>query len=157
MISRSWYCLIFLLKKKKHDMDSRTLIIINKINQLEQVQSFIEQIGSDWTLNDEMVFELNLILEEYITNLVNYGYHDEERHEIIIEISKEDNQLKMIVTDDAGPFNIMEVPENEDIDKPVEERRIGGLGIHFIRSLADQLEYDSSGGRNRLLIIKYFK
>jgi len=136
-------------------MESMKLTINNKTEQLEQVRSFLEQAAAIWSLKTDLVFELNLILEEYITNLVNYGYHDDNNHEIIIEIIKEETQIMVRITDDAGPFNIIETPENEDIDKPVEERRIGGLGIHFIKNLADLLKYESREGKNKLTILKH--
>lgn len=138
-------------------MENRSLIISNKSEELERLRIFIEELGRDWSLQASLVFELNLILEEYIMNLVNYGYHDTDKHEISIEMIKEEAQLKIIVIDDAGPFNIMETPENKEIDKPVEERRIGGLGIHFIKSLTDHLEYVSDGVTNRLVIAKKLK
>ena len=47
----------------------------------------------------------------------------------------------------------MEIPENKEIDKPVEERRIGGLGIHFIRTLAEEIVYKSEGGLNKLTFL----
>ena len=137
-------------------MESRSLAISNNPEELERLRMFFEELGHAWSLKAELVFELNLILEEYITNLVNYGYHDKENHEIMIEIVREINQLKIIITDDAGPFNILETPENDEIDKPVEERRIGGLGIHFIKKLADGLNYTSESGRNQLMILKNF-
>jgi len=135
-------------------MESRSLIISNKPEELERLSAFIEELGHDWSLQASLVFELNLILEEYIINLVHYGYHDIKKHEISIEMIKEKAQLKIIVIDDAGPFNIMEIPENKEIDKPAEERSIGGLGIHFIKSLTDQQEYDNVGGNNRLVLVK---
>ena len=135
-------------------MESVSYTITNKTEQLKKVQQFLEEVSSSWLLKPGLEFELNLILEEYITNLVNYGYHDEETHEIEIEIIKEDDRLKLIVTDDAGPFDLTKTPENKEIQKPVEERRIGGLGIHFIKTLADKIEYQSNDGRNRLVIIK---
>jgi anti-sigma regulatory factor (Ser/Thr protein kinase) len=135
-------------------MESRSLSISNKTDELERLRLFIENLGNDWSLKAELKFELNLILEEYLTNLIDYGYHDAEEHEINIGISKEETQLRIIITDDAGPFNILETPDNEEIDKPVEERQIGGLGIHFIKKLADGLRYASEGGKNQLILIK---
>jgi anti-sigma regulatory factor (Ser/Thr protein kinase) len=135
-------------------MESRSLNIKNNTGELERLSMFVEELGNEWTLKAEPVFELNLILEEYITNLVNYGYHDRENHDIIIEIFKEETQLKIVIIDDASPFNILEIPENEEIDKPVEERTIGGLGVHFIKKLTDHLEYQSVRGKNRLVMVK---
>ena len=138
-------------------MESKKLIIANKTEQLEQVQLFIDQLSAAWSLKPDLVFELNLVIEEYITNLVNYGYRDTEIHKIMIEITRQKSQLKIIITDDTGPFNILETPENREIDKPVEERRVGGLGIHFIKMLTDEIEYRSDKGKNKLVLIKRLK
>jgi len=130
------------------------LIIKNHTEQLEQVQAFIEEAAESWSLKPALVFELNLILEEYLTNLISYGYSDKAEHLINIEIIHLQTEIRLLITDEAGPFDLSEVPENEEIDKPLAERKIGGLGIHFIKKLADKLEYSSEGGINRLVITK---
>jgi serine/threonine-protein kinase RsbW len=135
-------------------METRKLIIKNKIDQITRIQVFLEQLGTEWHLGPNLIFELNLVLEEYTSNLIFYGYTDEAKHEILIEISKEEGILTLLVFDDGTEFNILEVRDNEDIETPVEERKIGGLGIHFIKSLTDHLEYSSDGKLNRLLMLK---
>ena len=135
-------------------MESRKLIINNKINQLSLIHGFLEQLGADWLLEPGMIFELNLILEEYISNLIFYGYPDDADHVISIEMSKAERSLTLLVTDDGMKFNILEAPGYEDIEKPVHERKIGGLGIHFIKSLTDHIEYESDGEKNKLVIVK---
>jgi len=136
-------------------MENLKLIIKNKTEQLEQVQAFIEEAAESWSLKPALVFELNLILEEYLTNLISYGYSDKAEHLINIEITHLQTEVRLLITDEAGPFDLNEVPENEEIDKPLAERKIGGLGIHFIKKLADKLEYSSDGGINRLTVSKY--
>jgi serine/threonine-protein kinase RsbW len=54
------------------------------------------------------------------------------------------------VTDDGKPFDLTKVSENTEIEKPLEERKIGGLGIHFIRTLAGEIIYKSEDGVNKL-------
>jgi anti-sigma regulatory factor (Ser/Thr protein kinase) len=135
-------------------MESNKLIIKNSLEELQKVQSFIEGQADEWSLRPEIKFNLNLILEEYVTNLISYGYHDDKEHQITIEIFNDGKQLKVEVMDDAGPFDITGIPENKEIDKPLEERKIGGLGIHFIRALADEIDYQSKSGKNKLTFIK---
>ena len=135
-------------------MESRRILIQNRTEQLESVQLFLDELAETWSLKPELIFEINLILEEYITNLINYGYHDDKGHEISIEIYNEENRLKIMISDDAGPFDITKVPENTDIDHPVDERKIGGLGIHLIKKFTDQIEYESFGTMNRLIMLK---
>lgn len=133
-------------------MTAKKLIISNKIDQLEGLQQFLEQLGAEWQLDPGIVFEMNLVLEEYISNLICYGYSDKDDHEISIGISNEKERLLIVVIDDGTTFNILKVPDNIDIEKPLEDRRIGGLGIHLIKSLTESLDYKSEGGRNTLII-----
>lgn len=135
-------------------MVSQKLIIKNNIDQLEKLQLFIETVSDEWSLGTNVTFELNLILEEYITNLINYGYNDDQGHLISLELELSGQELKIEVIDDAGPFDLTETPENQEINKPASERGIGGLGIHFIKTLSDNMDYQSSDGKNRLVITK---
>jgi anti-sigma regulatory factor (Ser/Thr protein kinase) len=135
-------------------MVSQKLIINNNIDQLEKLQLFIETVSDEWSLGPNVTFELNLILEEYVTNLINYGYSDDQEHLISLELELNGPELRIEVLDDAGPFDLTETPENQEIDKSASERVIGGLGIHFIKTLSDQMNYHSSEGKNRLVITK---
>ena len=135
-------------------METRKLVLKNMLSEVDLIHQFLEGLGLEWGLDDRMVFELNLVLEEYFTNLVNYGYPDKEVHEISLTISGDNDQIKIEVTDDGKSFNILEMPEYDDIDKTLPERKIGGLGVHFIRSFADYLEYLSDDMNNRLVIVK---
>jgi anti-sigma regulatory factor (Ser/Thr protein kinase) len=134
-------------------MEVKNLTVENKPEQLELIRDFIEQMAPDWGLDTELVFKLNLILEEYINNLISYGFSDHLPHEISLEVFKGKAKIQVIVTDDGNPFDITGVPENDDIGKPLEERQIGGLGIHFIKTLADEIVYKSEGGMNKLRFI----
>lgn len=135
-------------------MDTKKLIIQNKTEQLDRLQEFVEEAGKEWSLDPQLVLEINLVLEEYISNLVCYGYADLSEHDITIEISIDSSEVKMIITDDGNSFNIMELPATDQIEKPLEERKIGGLGVHFIKTLTDRLEYKSDGKLNRMVMVK---
>ena len=134
-------------------MEVRKLIVKNDPEQLELIQDFIEKLGPEWELDSELVFKLNLILEEYINNLISYGFTDRLPHEITLELVKEASRLSLLISDDGNPFDITDFPEYQDFDKPLEERRIGGLGIHFIKTLADKIDYKSDRGVNKLTLV----
>jgi anti-sigma regulatory factor (Ser/Thr protein kinase) len=134
-------------------MKVKKLTVKNNPDQLELIRDFIEMLVREWGLDSGLVFRLNLILEEYINNLISYGFSDQLPHEISLEIIKEGTKLTIHVKDDGNPFDILNFPENEDIEKPLEERKIGGLGIHFIKTLADEVAYKSEGGVNKLTFV----
>src|SRR5262245_33106266 len=73
----------------------------------------------------------NLAIEELITHCIKYGYDDQKEHVIEIEWKLSAHELVLTVTDDGHPFNPLELPE-PDTSLPVQERAIGGLGIHLL-------------------------
>ena len=97
----------------------------------------------------------NLALEELITNCVKYGYDDDAEHIIEIELGFSDSKLVLTVEDDGHPFNPLDLPE-PDTNLPVEDRPIGGLGIHLLRKMSDRMEYTRLENKNRLTLCKSF-
>ncbi len=134
-------------------MEARKLSVKNNPEELELIREFIEETGQEWKMDPGLVFKVNLVLEEYINNLINYGFSDQLPHEISLELLKEATGITLLIKDDGNPFDITEFPENEDIDKPLEERKIGGLGIHFIKTLAEKVVYQSEEGINTLALL----
>ena len=98
----------------------------------------------------------NLALEELITNCVKYGYDDDAEHIIEIELGFSDGELALTVEDDGHPFNPLDLPE-PDTNLPVEDRPIGGLGIHLLRKMSDRMEYTRLENKNRLALYKSFE
>ena len=96
----------------------------------------------------------NLAIEELVTNCVKYGYDDTREHIIEIELRLSPAELVLTVTDDGHPFNPLELPE-PDTRLPVEDRAVGGLGIHLLRKMSDRMEYVRADGKNRLMILKF--
>lgn len=100
---------------------------------------------------------LNLVMlsiEELVLNCINYGYDDKDEHMIVIKLSVEGNAVRMTVVDDGHAFNPLKDAPAPDFLAEIEEREAGGLGIHLLRSLADEMTYERRNGTNRLTIVK---
>ncbi len=138
-------------------MKQAHLILKNEITEIEKIQSFLEELSLEWDFSGELVFELNLLLEEYVVNVIHHAYSDNTAHEIKLFFKKNEDTLSILIEDDGIAFNLTEVPTSEDVNKPVEERKIGGLGVHFIKSLADHVSYQRANGLNKLTLIKHIK
>ena len=95
----------------------------------------------------------SLVIEELVTNCIKYGYGDTNEHNIEIELKYVAAGLTVTVTDDGQRFNPLELPE-PDVNLPVEERSIGGLGIHLLRKMSDRIDYSWENGHNRLTLHK---
>ena len=95
----------------------------------------------------DIAFSTNLCLEELITNTIQYGLSNAPDHAIRIRISRSADCLEIVVKDDAPPFDPFNSVPTPDIHAGVEEREIGGLGVHLVRSLMDEVwaTYDGTG------------
>lgn len=96
---------------------------------------------------------MNLALEELVTNTISYGCSDGREHAITISLHLEGADLHMRVEDDAMAFNPLE-REAPDLNAPLEERPIGGLGVHLVRKLMDDVRYERTGTHNVLSMRK---
>ncbi len=104
---------------------------------------------------DDVIFFADLVLEEMITNTIKYGYDDSATHEIAVQITVHGSRVVVRITDDGHAFNPLDLPE-PDTTLPGEERPIGGLGVHFVRRLADAFEYERAGVHNVTTIARNF-
>ena len=125
----------------------------NKVSELERFNQTLTEFGQHHGLAPRLVHDLNLALEEILTNIISYGYTDNREHEIKVRLSVQPGEVKAEVEDDGQPFNPLEAPE-PDTAQSLQERTIGGLGIHLVRKLMDNLEYKRQGDRNLLTMKK---
>jgi len=95
----------------------------------------------------------NLAIEELVTNCIKYAFDDDKEHIVQIDLNLSGHELMLTVTDDGHPFNPLEFPE-PDINQPVEDRPLGGLGIHLLRKMADRIEYARVENKNQLTLCK---
>jgi serine/threonine-protein kinase RsbW len=110
------------------------------------------EFGQGHGIPEETLFRVHLALDEVLVNVIRYGYEDEEDHEIQLVATWDDSRLKIEVQDDGKPFNPLEAPE-PDIDESLEERKVGGLGIHLVRNMMDELSYRRELDSNILTLI----
>ncbi len=102
---------------------------------------------------EHVVLSMNFALEEIITNIISYGYQDSQEHGIDLRLSVENGSLIAEVEDDATPFNLLEA-KDPDLSLPMEDRPIGGLGIHLTKKMMDELHYEHRDGKNVLRLSK---
>ena len=98
---------------------------------------------------EEQVYATQLALEEILSNVIRHGYPDGARHEIELTLRADDAGLELEVADDGVEFDPTSAPA-PDLDLPLAQRRVGGLGITLLRAYASELTYERVGGRNVL-------
>ena len=124
-----------------------TFTLTNRLAEIERVSHLVEAFGKQHALPARVVFDLNLALDEVLTNIISYGYDDGVEHTITVRLALADDAVHVEVEDDGRPFNPLELVE-PDLTGPVEDRTIGGLGLCLVRKLMTGLAYARQEGKN---------
>jgi anti-sigma regulatory factor (Ser/Thr protein kinase) len=111
----------------------------------------VEAVGAEYQLPADAVYDVQLALEEILTNVITHGYPDDQVHHIAIRLTVGNGMVTTEIADDGRPFNPLEAPP-PDLTAGLRERTVGGLGIHFVRQLMDHVEYSRGEGKNRLVV-----
>jgi anti-sigma regulatory factor (Ser/Thr protein kinase) len=125
----------------------------NDLAELARVSQRLNEFGAHQRLGAQVLHDLNLALEEILANIISYGYADSREHEITVSLDAQPGEVRVDVEDDGRPFNPLESPEPYSGDS-LDDRPVGGLGIHLVRALMDGLEYRRQGDRNLLTMKK---
>lgn len=119
----------------------------NDLAQLDpliaQIETFVEEAG----IAPTPAYRLQLAVDEFFNNAVDYGYPDGRAGEIAIRARRAGDRLELVFSDDGDPFDPFAAPA-PDLGGSVEERRVGGLGVHLVRNLCDSFTYAREDGRN---------
>ena len=131
----------------------KSIILANDISEITRLHEFIEEIGNDFSLSPDIVFNLNLVLEEAVVNIINYAYPKEEHQYIYLSATMKDESIVLVLTDTGKEFDPTAAPE-ADITLSADERQIGGLGIFLIRQIMNEVKYERIEGKNVLTLEK---
>lgn len=125
----------------------------NRMTELDKLTRFIEESGEKLCLPQKCMFEINLALEEVFSNIVNYAFTDNKAHTVKVVINAHKSKLSLSVEDDGRPFNpLTAAPPLLATD--LEDCSVGGIGIHLIRRLMDDVRYTRRSDRNELTLIR---
>lgn len=133
--------------------ESVELKLPNSLAALTQLHTIVGQFCQRRAIHPDTEFKIDLALEEVFTNIVRHGYDDSHPHEIMIRLRSNRDRIRISVEDDGRHFNPLLAPAL-DVTAALAERRVGGLGIHLVRHLLDQVRYQRRPDGNRLILIK---
>lgn len=132
----------------------RHFVIENQVGELPSLAKKIEELAEKWELPHELAMNINLVIEEALTNIIFYAFTDINKHEIKMSVSLNNNKrLRIKITDSGIPFNPLN-QQQPDITLPVEERPVGGLGIFLISQIMDRMHYSRQNNQNILTLNK---
>ena len=125
------------------------LVLHNDVQQISRLAQFVDSIAADKNLDATTATNINLALEEAVTNVIMYAYPQDKQGLVDVEAKIRDDELAFIITDSGKPFDPTAAPE-VDTTLGVEDRKIGGLGIFLVRKIMDNVRYDRIDGKNIL-------
>lgn len=139
--------------KYNTDNMEKSIVLANDISEISRLNEFVEAIGEEFSLAPDVTFNLNLVLEEAVVNIINYAYPKEEHEKIYLSAHLHNGSIVLVLTDTGKEFDPTMVPD-ADITLSADERQIGGLGIFLIRQIMNEVKYERIEGKNILTLEK---
>ena len=130
-----------------------TLTLRNNPQELDKLTHAFVAFAEAQGFAAKFSHDVNLALEEVVANVAFYAWQDDLQHEFQVRLEMQGCTLVATVEDDGEPFNPLDTPP-PDLDVPMEERKVGGLGIFLAKHYMDDLSYERRDGRNVLTMKK---
>jgi len=132
------------------------LTIPNSLSENARVKEHFDAFSHHYGIPDKTRLKMHVVIDELLTNIISYAYLDDEKHDIGIKVELSADRLKMSLVDDGIPFNPLGI-ETPDTELALEERKIGGLGIHLVRKMMDRVSYRRSIDKNVITVVEFLK
>lgn len=128
---------------------------LKKIEDLQKLVDGLQSYNDAYVINEKVFFDFKLCLEEVIVNIFSHGYKESKiEPDVNIYLYKERDYFMAEIIDNGKTFNPVSSHNPVDFETSLEERPLGGLGIHLLKNLSDELEYILQPSGNRLKIYK---
>ena len=130
-----------------------TLELDAEIESLATADKAVGDFAESMSWPDEATFKVKLVLEEILMNVISYGGDSSHKPRITLHLSQQNDLLSMEISDDGIAYDPLTAPP-PDLESDLDDRPIGGLGVHLVRELMDSVSYRFKDGRNHLLVTK---
>jgi serine/threonine-protein kinase RsbW len=134
-----------------------SLIVNSQFERLAEITDFVADAACACGLDDEQMHDVQMAVDEACTNVIEHAYRGKPDGTIDIVCNQRGSEFIVTISDFGARFDPkkIELPKTHD---PLPKRRIGGLGLFFMRKLMDRVEFDFESGRgNRLTMTKKIK
>jgi serine/threonine-protein kinase RsbW len=121
-----------------HPDDGIRLSVRNQLTALPSLHDRVRDFLQCRAVPSEVIHHVCLAMEEILTNTIKFGYPDALPHEIAVKLTLAPGEVILVIEDDARAFDPQTAPK-PDLTLPLEQRPIGGLGLHLVRSLSSRM------------------
>ncbi len=128
------------------------LKVETRLEELQRIAAAVDDLAERESWPPGMAVRVNLVIEEFGINVMNYGY-DEGVHTFDINLSYDDDLLTIEIIDGGKPFNPLEDAPEPDTESPIEDRPIGGLGLFLVRTMTEDLQYRWEDSKNHSTMV----
>ena len=134
-------------------MMKKELVLKNQIGELVRVNQFVEDIAEELGLDAELKMNLNLVLEEMVSNVIFYAYPQEKDATIELTAAFDRKELTFVLSDRGEEFDPTLKEDADPNINPV-DRKIGGMGIYIVKNIMNEVSYQRLEGKNLLTMTK---
>lgn len=124
----------------------------NTLESIARAYCFLKRFAEQTGLSERKSYQLNLVYEELLTNVVKYSYTDRQPHPIKVILEDNDDQLTFTLMNDGIEFDPWNRPD-PDLNRPLEERSEGGLGLYLVKNFSKSVQYVRRDGWNILTVV----
>ena len=134
----------------------RRITIKNRMSEIAPVIETFEAFAEEFGIPRPIAMKFNLMFDDILNNVISYAYHDDVEHDIEVRMELAGDRLIVTISDDGAPFNPLSVATPRT-DLALEDREAGGMGIHLVRNLADNVSYQRRIDRNVLTLMSHLQ
>jgi len=131
----------------------KEICIKNEVSELARVNQFVEEIGEELQIDPELLMNLNLVMEEMVSNVIFYAYPQGKTADIEIFAESNGKELTFVLSDQGKAFDPT-MKEDAHPEQDPMEREIGGMGIFIVKNIMNQVTYQRLKGKNLLTMTK---
>ena len=143
--------------QKRASNAPRRIIMKNEMSEVSRMRGFFFSVCREHDVDEDTVKSLNLAVEEWVANVINYAYPKGTRGHVELTTEFADGLLTLVVKDHGIPFDPT-THQDIDVEAELDDRPIGGLGIYLVKTIMDTMEYQRTpNGYNVLTLTKKIK
>ena len=127
----------------------------NDLGDIARVNQVFEEFATKEGLPDRVRRSIKLVFDELLNNIITYAFSDDDDdvHDLEVRVESTSTAISVSISDDGHPFDPLAL-EAPDVSLPIDERKIGGLGIHLVRQMMDEVSYVRRDERNVVVLTK---